>query len=299
MRIIEMIYDEYKKAISNKEEEKSISDIEFKVTKDEINKILDMAEKTESKKIEVKEEIEVGNVYEYFDENLPIIFTILEKENDIYIALVLTLYWELASDRALIVNFDHPLSKKFAVLPIALNLDKDFIKNETVYVGKLKKEDIQILQKFYNGEREELPPNKRGLSYPEGENYIQEKFLKDEIKRTFKLQAFVKTPEFWEEDAIIELPPERLVEQPLAAGEEKTVYRGENFILFYNKEKKEIELKPFDDLVEKSIAIKVFNEEFGFRNLPAEVKLKIPEDYKGGINIDYIGKNIELKEIRL
>ena len=59
MRIIEMVYEEYKKAISDKEE-KSISDVEFKITKNEINKILDIVEKTESKKFEVEKDIEVG-----------------------------------------------------------------------------------------------------------------------------------------------------------------------------------------------------------------------------------------------
>ncbi|WP_155810629.1 hypothetical protein [Persephonella sp. KM09-Lau-8] len=190
MRLIELIYNEYKKALSQQKVEGKAP--KFKVSKEEVDKILKTINKIQPSTIERTENIEIGNVYEYPDENLPIFFTILDKTEDLYIALVMTPYWQLASDKALIVDFEHPISNKFAVLPIILNLDEEFIKNETIYIGKLKKEDIDILQKFYNGEIEELPKDRRGLSYPEEKGFYQEQFLKDEIERTFKLQVFMK-----------------------------------------------------------------------------------------------------------
>ena len=297
MRLIELIYNEYKKALSQQKEVEGKAP-EFKVSKEEVDKILKTINKIQPSIIERTENIEIGNVYEYLNENLPIFFTILDKTGDLYIALVMTPYWQLSSDKALIVDFEHPISNKFAVLPIILNLDEEFIKNEAIYIGKLRKEDIDILQKFYNGEIEELPKDRRGLSYPEGKGFYQEQFLKDEIERTFKLQAFAQSPEFWEEEAIIELPPERLEKQLLAAGEEKTVYRGKNFTLFYNKEEKILELELAEELIDKPAALEIFGEKYEFENLPKVIQIAIPEEFKDNINIDYIGQNITIKEVK-
>ena len=67
--------------------------------------------------------------------------------------------------------------------------------------------------------------------------------------------------------------------------------------LKYKKEEKMIELEPSEDLINKEAIIRIFDKQFEFEHLPEKVELNIPEDFKEGINIEYIGKNIEIKEI--
>lgn len=335
MRLIEFIYKDYMKAISQQKEVEGQFP-EFKVSEDEIEGILEMLNKVSPSEFEKNEKIEVGNVYEYYDESFPIFFTILDTDEDLYISLVMTPYWEMASDKALIVNFEHLLSNKFAILPIILNLNSNFIKKAT-YIGKLQREDIEILTKFYNGEIQELPEDRRGFSYPEGEGFYQEEFLKNEIERTFKLNIFAQSPEFWEEETIMEalrklydeeteespkdrrdlfyperesfyqegffkipISPELLKNQPLAAAsEEKTVYRGSNFRLFYNKENNVIKLKPDEEIVNKHAVLIVFNKKYDYfikNPLPRVIEIIIPEGINA--NIDYIGQNIRIEEVK-
>jgi len=194
MRLIELIYKDYKKAISNQKEVEEQTP-EFKISENEIKGVLEILNKVSPSEFEKNEKIEIGNVYEYQDENFPIFFTILDNDEDLYISLVMTPYWEMASDKALIVNFEHLLSNKFAILPIILNLNSNSIKKAT-YIGKLQKEDIETIRKFYNGELPELPKDKRGFPYPDNECFCQEEFLRSEIERTFKLNIFIQSPEF-------------------------------------------------------------------------------------------------------
>ena len=84
----------------------------------------------------------------------------------------------------------------------------------------------------------------------------------------------------------------------MAAGEEKTVYRGKNFTLFYNKEEKILELEPAEELIDKPAALEIFGEKYEFENLPKVIQIAIPEEFKDNINIDYIGQNITIKEVK-
>jgi len=302
MRYLENVYEMYKEQKKNPLPEiENLPEVDKEKIKKKFNEFQKNIKKEE--KIE-KPDLEFGEVYYFIsDRGIPIFFMVngeLEgSKQNLYSVYKVSDFVDFATKDDFIFNLND--------LPYMVETWNEFyipleqIK-KAVYIGKLSDEDVDVLLKVLD-EGAEIPQEKRGLTILEEGNYIQNLFKQDEVEDVaeYKVNIFGYFEDLKKtfEDTIIELPPERLKEQPLVAGEEKTVYRGENFILFYNKEKREIELEPSEDLINKSVAIKIFDEEFGFRNLPEEVKLKIPEEYKGGINIDYIGKNIELEEIEL
>ncbi|WP_456402420.1 hypothetical protein [Persephonella sp.] len=310
MRILELVFDQYIKALKEENNIEIMSkNVKFHTDREEIKSIMEKIKEVKSKKtgdLIDKIFIESGNVYEYPTGNLPIIFTILEEKNNTIIALVMTPFWELASDRALIVEFNHPLSETFAVLPIILNLEEEFIKTKSIYLGKLNKEDFKILRDFYNGKIKELPEEKRGLSYPKGQNYYQELFLKYEIRRTFQLQMFMSDKSFHESYdepdhesehphiPMYTLPTKKLQEQTLKSGEEELSYKGKNFTMFLNAKENRIEVVPSEDIIGKKAIIKIFDEEHEIESLPKELYLLIPDEFKF-INLSYIGENISIE----
>ena len=239
---------------------------------------------------------EFGDIFQLFQNKLPIYYLFIEKENDLYKVVKVSEWWRLANQNDMLIEV---LGEPFIIETWnTFYLTKEEIENSQ-FLDTLNEEDKKILKTFLEGKIDQLPQNKRGLTVPEGNyNFYQNKFHKkeSEIVRDFALRVF----DIIEEDekslmATIELPPERLEKQLLAAGEEKTVYRGDNFILFIDEENKIIELEPSEELIGKSVLLKVYDEEYRFENLPEKIKLLIPEKYTGKINIDYIGRNIHIE----
>jgi len=290
-RELELIYEDYLDEIENPIE---LENIKYQINdKEKIIQLFSQPVKIKKKEIP---DIKPKNVYLFFKEHIPIYYVIYDKTGNFYEVLKISNYYELANQNDLFTKINE---ETFIIETWnKFYLTEEEIK-ESVYFGKLLDEDFEILKTFLEGKIDQLPQNKRGLTVPEGNyNFYQNKFHKkeSEIVRDFTLRVF----DIIEEDekslmATIELPPERLQEQLLAAGEEKTVYRGDNFILFIDEENKIIELEPSEELIGKPILLKIYDEEYRFENLPEKIKLLIPEKYTGKINIDYIGRNIHIE----
>ncbi len=255
----------------------------------------------EYKKPENKNEKEpkFGDVFFIELDNIPVYYIILDEEDkDIFKVAKVSEWWRLANQNDMLTEI---LGDTFIIEP----WNKFFLTREEIekssYIDTISKEDKDLLKDFLEGKIEELPENKRGSFVPEGNyNFYQNKFHKKEAEmvKDYGLRIFEIIDNKELEDSelnIIELAPDRLKKEELAAGEENKVFIGENFTLFYKKEKGEIEFIPSENIIGKSAILKIFNEDYFFENLPEKIKLKIPQEVKD-INIDYIGRNIVLEE---
>ncbi|WP_457641256.1 hypothetical protein [Persephonella sp.] len=234
-----------------------------------------------------------GDIFLLIHKGIPIYYIFIEKEENFYKVAKVSEFWRLANQNDLLVKINN---EQFIVEPWnKFYLTEEEYKKST-YIGSLAEEDKKILIDYLEGRITDLPENKRGLNVPEGNyNFYQNKFHKDEalLVKEFALRVFQIIEES-EPEFLIELPPERLQQQPLAAGEGKESYREKNFILFYNKDEDFIEMEITDEgITGKKGVIKVFDKEFYFEEIPETVILEIPEEIKD-INIDYIGENIEV-----
>jgi len=194
MRILELVKKEYDNFVKENpveiEEaiEKATKDVDLTPTEEEIKKIEEVLKKEyEDNRKRKFDSLTAGSVYECTVNDKPVLFVVIDYDEKIAVALAMSWFWELADSKSMIVNFDHPLSHKWAVLPIALNLDREFIRNECWKVGDLDKKDTAILISYWiEGELEELPVEKTGI---DGE--IQREFIQSEIARhmpiTFKV----------------------------------------------------------------------------------------------------------------
>ena len=162
-------------------------------------------------------------------------------------------------------------------------------------IGHLSDEDKKILFDFIEGKIKELPKHKRGLTVPEG-NYAfyQNKFHREEARAVKELSMRVFLIMEDDDETLIQLPPEKLSQQPLVAGEEQESYGGENFTLFLEKEENLIILVPNKNIIGKKAVLRVFDQEYITDSLPDELEIEIPESVKQ-VNLAYIGENISIE----
>ena len=289
MRYLEEIYNLYKQ-----QKENPILDIQDSGEKEVINLSFNKSDK------EITQNFEFGEIYYFLTENrTPVFFMINgkieESKKNLYSVYKVSDFIDFATQEDFLFELNG--------LPYMVEtwnefyLYEDDIK-EALFLGKLSEEEISILENAIDG-ISEIPEERRGLTIPDDENsYIQNRFKEDELNDVlpYKTLIFKLFEDIGEKEVefIIELPPERLENQPLAAAEEIQSYTGENFVLFLNKDKKILILEPFDEVKGKKGTIKVFNKEYKVDGIPEEIYLRIPEEIKD-INLIYIGGNITIE----
>ncbi len=288
---IEDFYRLYRDEIKKPAEEE-IESISFNLDKNKKENILKMFKQPIQTKEEQeqKKNIKQGDIFLFFKEHIPIYFIILDKiAADLYEVLKVSPWWVLANQNDFFIKIDN----ETFIIETWNNfiLTEEEIKKAS-FVSKLSDKDLNILLSFIE-EGKNLPAGRKGLEVPEGDySFVQNKFHKDEamLVKDYALRVF----DLVEDEGIIELPPERLKEQPLAAGEEEESYIGENFVLFFDKENNLITLEPAEELIGKPALIKIFDEEFKTEELPEEVLLKVSEEVKS-VNLSFVGKNIKIE----
>ncbi len=116
-----------------------------------------------------------GGVYQFGN----IYFVIIEDKEYPYEAVILTPYWELASEKDVITEFD---GRKWGLISLIRYVD-DEILAKSIKIGEIDSEDIKdIYEKVENGK--EIPQHKRGLN-----GKYQDKFRKMEAERTFVINS--------------------------------------------------------------------------------------------------------------
>ena len=298
MKYLEALYQQYKEQKKNPIPE--IEDIETDKNKLK-NKFMEL-QQTLKENTQPKPDLEFGEIYYLISERgIPMFFMIngeLEgSSQNLYSVYKVSDFVDFATEEDFIFELNG--------LPYMVETWNEFYIpleeiEKAVYIGKLSDEDIDLLLKILD-EGIEIPPEKRGLAILENGNFIQNRFKEDEVEdvKEYKARIFGYFDDLEEKQIkqVIYIPPERLEKQLLAAGEEKTVYRGKNFTLFYNKEEKILELEPAEELIDKPAVMEIFGEKREFENLPKVIQIAIPEEFKENINIDYIGQNIIIKEV--
>lgn len=133
---------------------------------------------------------EFGDVVEIYHQKK--IFVVVCVGNDEY--LLMSEYWEFASDSDLIVDFNHAFRDKWIV-----ELDKRLYVNPKKYIicGKLCQDDIDILKQALKGMP--LPVSKTGVKSPFNPKSPLWKFKKQELKKTLVFNKHL----FFEEDTVI------------------------------------------------------------------------------------------------
>ncbi len=299
MKYLEALYQQYKEQKKNPIPE--IEDIETDKNKLK-NKFMEL-QQTLKENTQTKPVLEFGEIYYLISERgIPMFFMIngeLEgSSQNLYSVYKVSDFVDFATEEDFIFELNG--------LPYMVETWNEFYIpleeiEKAVYIGKLSDEDIDLLLKILD-EGIKIPPEKRGLSILEEGYFIQNRFKEDEVEdvKEYKARIFEYFDDLEEKQSkqVIYIPPERLEKQLLAAGEEKTVYRGKNFTLFYNKEEKVLELEPDEELIDKPAVVEIFGEKHEFENFPKVIQIAIPEEFKDNINIDYIGQNIIIKEVR-
>ncbi|WP_456392774.1 hypothetical protein [Persephonella sp.] len=230
-----------------------------------------------------------GDIYLFYYRGMPVYYLFVENFGEYKKVLKVSDFWRLANQNDLIVEID---GEKWAVETWnTFYIDENQFRNSR-YIGNLSEKDANLLKDFLLEKINSLPPEKRGLTVPEGDySYYQNRFHRDEALAVKDLALRVLD---FVEDILIELPPEKLAEQPLAAGEQMESFIGNNFVLFADRENKLIILEPESTLVGKSAVLKIFDVEHKIESLPSEIYLKLPDDVYS-VNLQFIGKNISIE----
>ncbi len=173
---------------------KDIEDVEINISQ----KDRDLLQKLRTKNIPKSKNSDSLNIGDVFFLN-GIYYTISE-DNEPYMAYIVTPFVELISDEDLIITINNKL---FGLLSLVRYVSNETIDN-SIKIANIKN-DVNIMNKYIN-EGEDLPKNRVGLSYPEGENYYQELFRKEEARRSLFLAAGVfEFEEYKETDKVIVL----------------------------------------------------------------------------------------------
>ncbi|GAB6072415.1 hypothetical protein JCM14244_07920 [Venenivibrio stagnispumantis] len=236
--------------------------------------------------------LEFGDIIYFCYKNKPIYAVYLGMEDQYYMFAKVSEWWELGNKNDMLVFLD---DEPFIIETwnIFYLTEEEIKKARKMFV--LSYEDKEILKKVIF-ENERIPEHKRMSEIPDIDTYPQVKFHRLEASDVKELA--LRVFDMLEEENVIELAPERLEEQLLAASEENEYYKGKNFDLFYYPEENYIELIPSDDLIGKAVVIKVFDEEYKFDKLPKNIILEIPQEFNKKVNIDYIGEKIDVREIQ-
>ncbi len=289
-RFLEIIYEDYLNEINISPEEEFEEDKPI-ISEDLKNKILEMFKEKEEPKL-TERKIEEGNVYLFFKGHIPVYFLIYKYEGDYYTVLKISNYFELANQNDLITQINDEI---FAVETWnSFYLTEEEIEN-SIYYGRIAREDFEIIKQFKERKIKELPEGKRGLKAPLGDN-IQTKFheKESEIVREFKLRVIEEL--MGQGEVILDLPPDRekYTKMPLAAGKEKTLVRKDKFIIRKDKENNIIEIVFIPEITNKKAKIKYFDDYLEFEELPERIYIKPVIDLES-IDLEKLAQNIEVE----
>jgi len=287
-RLLEKIYDAYLEEIENPVEEHN----------EEINKVLEekimnmFKQPLKEKAIEKENRnIEFGNVYVMFMEDIPVYYMIYEEvDENLFEVLKITNYWELSSNIDLITKINDEL---FAIETWNFfYLTEKEIRN-FIYYGKIKEDDYMLIKAFKEGNIKELPQNRRGLT-PISDDSIQAKFKEKEAELV-RAYAFRLLKELFEEPIILNIAPEKEEEllMAFAASTEKTIIRSDLFLLRKDKEQNMIEIILNPDIVGKCIKIEYFGDNIEIENAPERYYIKLTN------NLDIIDLEKLLQHIKV
>lgn len=238
------------------------------------------------------ENLSFGDVVYFCHKGKPILAVFIEEIDNFYQFAKVSEWWQLGNQNDMLIELDE---EPFIIETwnIFYLTEEELKKARKMF--ELQNEDKEILKKVIF-EKEEIPSGKRMSEIPDIDTYPQVKFHKNEALEVKELA--LRVFDMLEEENVIELAPERLEEQLLAASEENEYYKGKNFDLFYYPEENYIELIPSDDLIGKAVIIKVFDKEYKFDKLPKNIILEIPEEFNKKVNINYLGEKIDVREIQ-
>ncbi|RUM49018.1 MAG: hypothetical protein DSY47_04385 [Hydrogenothermus sp.] len=289
MREIEKIYKAYIDEIENPPTEEIKEDL-FIPNKE---RILEMFKQSLNLKYTKEEtsKIEIGNVYLRFSEHIPVYFVVFEEfDKDLYKVLKMSKWVELANHNDLIIK----VNDEWFIVETwnEFFLKEEEIKN-SIYYGKLEEKDFEIIKDFKRGKIKELPEDKRGI-FAVSEHTYQIKFhqKESEIVREYKFRIF---EELLEEN-VIQIPPEReeQIKLKLVAGKEKLTSRGDNFILFADKESNVFKLIFPSEIQGKEGILKVFDQIYEIEEIPEEIFIKTQNNIED-IDIEELAKNINIE----
>jgi len=223
------------------------------------------------------------------------IFLLIGEVDNYYTGYKVSEWVDFATSKDLIFEYDG--DKYFAILEHELFVPKD---NVNSFIGKLEEKYIDILFNYEQGDI--IPSEFSGLTIPEDEEYVQNKFRIEEMRevRGYIANQFLI---FDEELEVLDLSDfkQQFVDKikslnyPKAAYSSTDTAQGENFILKYDKSRGVLTLLLFDKNIEsKIIKIIVEGDEFLCKVEDNMINFDIIDDF---INLDYLANKIKVIQI--
>ncbi|WP_025209730.1 hypothetical protein [Hippea sp. KM1] len=234
MRWLKFVYEQYLKDLEFRQK-----NIDTEINKNNIQHLKKAQALIEGKSKE-SEEAMVGDVYQF--ESL--YFVISDTEECPYEVFIASPYWELASDKDLIVDGKE---HRWVIESLIRYVEEDVL-DRSIKIDQVSEDDVRIMQRFIN-EGDRLPKERTGLSYIKGSGSYQELFKENERKRSlFLMPDLGYEPEIAEE-ATVNLSQyieglEKTLNQRLAAASFDALIVSEygditkendNFVIYFNE----------------------------------------------------------------
>ncbi|GAB6078762.1 hypothetical protein [Hydrogenobaculum acidophilum] len=294
MRAIEAIFQSYLDEIENTPyDEQNILDINLT---DKDKEFVNMFKKAVIVPKQDRIPIDKGNIYLTFKNHIPIYYLVYEEyENNIFEVLKATTWVELTNHEDFIVDIN---SELFAVeIWNNFYLKEDDIKN-SVFIGKILEEDMEVINKYKNGLIEELPLEKRGVFSLNPVSYQQFFHKKEsEIVREYKFFIFEEN-ENLSEFIFVDTTKHYDIKFALAAGVEKTTARGDTFVLEKDLENKLIAMHILEEeLLNKSVVLKILGQDYKIEELPDIIYIQTSDDVEN-IDLEEFAKKISIEVIQ-
>ncbi|MGC9144333.1 hypothetical protein [Hydrogenobaculum sp.] len=294
MRIIEAIFQSYLDEIENKPYEEN-DNIDINLTeKDE--ELIDMFKKPAIVPKQDRITVDKGNIYLTFKNHIPIYYVVYEVfEEGIFEVLKATTWIELTNHEDYIIS----VNGETLAIEIWNNfyLKEDDIKN-SVFIGKILEEDMEIIKSYKSGLLEELPLEKRGV-YSVNPTSYQQLFHKkeSEIVREYKFFIF-EEDENWDNVISVDTTKHDDIKFSLAASVEKTTARGDAFVLEKDVENKLIVMHILEEeLLNKSVVLRILGEDYKIEELPDTIYIQ-PSDDVENIDLEEFAKKISIEVIQ-
>jgi hypothetical protein len=126
---------------------------------------------------------EFGDVIEICFQNQMFVAVVIDENT----AILMSDFWEFATNTDMVVNFDHVVANKWIV-----EVDKRmYLEPLVIYniVGSLSTNDIKILEKVLDGRP--IPPEKSGPKVPLNKKDPRYKFKMEELKKTMMINQWL------------------------------------------------------------------------------------------------------------
>ncbi|HEK25337.1 MAG TPA: hypothetical protein ENO33_03045 [Hydrogenobaculum sp.] len=294
MRIIEAIFQSYLDEIENKPYEEN-DNIDINLTEKD-KELIDMFKKPAIVPKQDRITVDKGSIYLTFKNHIPIYYVVYEVfEEGIFEVLKATTWIELTNHEDYIIS----VNGETLAIEIWNNfyLKEDDIKN-SVFIGKILEEDMEIIKSYKSGLLEELPLEKRGV-YSVNPTSYQQLFHKkeSEIVREYKFFIF-EEDENWDNVISVDTTKHDDIKFALAASVEKTTARGDAFVLEKDVENKLIVMHILEEeLLNKSVVLRILGEDYKIEELPDTIYIQ-PSDDVENIDLEEFAKKISIEVIQ-